>query len=93
MFPVVLPPVLALLVMCTHLFAKKALTFHLARGEGCERYVGCNLMHRKVLASSNQHLMAEAPFQQVGRPYNFLEGVRTPESDGRRRNARTCQGS
>ena len=50
-----------LLVMCTHPFAKKALTLHLARGEGRERYFGCNLMQRKVLASSHQHLMAEAP--------------------------------
>ena len=44
-----------------HPFAKKALTLHLARGEGRERYFGCNLMQRKVLASSHQHLMAEAP--------------------------------
>ena len=50
-----------LLVMCTYPFAKKALTLHLARGEGPERYLGCNLMQRKVLASSHQHLMAEAP--------------------------------
>ena len=50
-----------LLVMCTYPFAKKALTFHLARGEGHERYFGCNLMQRKVLASSYQHLMTEAP--------------------------------
>ena len=50
-----------LLVMCTHPFAKKALTLHLARSEGHERYFGCNLMHRKVLASSHQHLIAEAP--------------------------------
>ena len=47
--------------MCTYPFAKKALTLHLARGEGRERYFGCNLMQRKVLASSHQHLMAEAP--------------------------------
>ena len=50
-----------LLVMCTYPFAKKALTLHLARGEGCESYFGCNLMQRKVLASSHQHLIAEAP--------------------------------
>ena len=50
-----------LLVMCTYPFAKKALTLHLARGESLERYFGCNLMQRKVLASSHQHLMAEAP--------------------------------
>ena len=50
-----------LLVMCTHPFAKEALTLHLARSEGHERYFGCNLMHRRVLASSHQHLMAEAP--------------------------------
>ena len=53
-----------LLVMCTHPFAKKALTLHLARSEGHERYFGCNSMHRKVLASSHQHLMAEAPGQK-----------------------------
>ena len=50
-----------LLVMCTYPFAKKSLTLHLARGEGRERYFGCNLMQRKVLVSSHQHLMAEAP--------------------------------
>ena len=50
-----------LLVMCTYPFARKALTLHLARGEGRERYFGCNFMQRKVLASSHQHLMAEAP--------------------------------
>ena len=50
-----------LLVMCTHPFAKEALTLHLARSEGHERYFGCNLMHRNVLASSHQHLMAEVP--------------------------------
>ena len=50
-----------LLVMCTHPFVKKAFTLHLARSEGHERYFGCNLMHRKALASSHQHLMAEAP--------------------------------
>ena len=38
-----------LLVICTHPFAKEALTFHLARSEGRERYFGCNLMQRKVL--------------------------------------------
>ena len=50
-----------LLVMCTYPVAKKSLTLYLARSEGHERYFGCNLMHRKVLASSHQHLMAEAP--------------------------------
>ena len=50
-----------LLVMCTYPFSKKALTLHLPCGEGRERYFGCNLMQRKVLASSHQHLMAEAP--------------------------------
>ena len=30
---------------------KKTLTLHLARGEGRERYFGCNLMQRKILAS------------------------------------------
>ena len=38
-----------LLVICTHPFAKAALTLHLARSEGRERYFGCNLMQRKVL--------------------------------------------
>ena len=51
-----------LLVMCTHPFAREALTLHLARSERHERYFGCNLMHRKVLASSHQHLMEEAPW-------------------------------
>ena len=50
-----------LLVMCAHPFAKEALTLHLARSEGHERYLGCNLTHHIVLASSYQHLMAEAP--------------------------------
>ena len=54
-----------LLVMCAHPFAKEALTLHLARSEGHERYLGCNLMHHKVLASSQQHLMAEAPLTSV----------------------------
>ena len=53
-----------LLVMCTHPVAKEALTFHLACSEGRKRYFGCNLMHRKVLASSHQHLMAEAPYKR-----------------------------
>ena len=51
-----------LLVMCTYSIAKEALMLHLARGEGREHYFGCNLVQRKVLASSHQHLMAEAPF-------------------------------
>ena len=50
-----------LLVMCTHPFAKEALTLYFTRSEGHERYFGCNLMHRRILASSHQHLMAEAP--------------------------------
>ena len=48
--------------MYMHPFSKEALTLHLARSEGHERYLGCNLMHRRVLVSSHQHLMAEAPF-------------------------------
>ena len=40
---------------------KKALYAPLARSEGRERYLGCNLMHRKVLASLHQHLTAKAP--------------------------------
>ena len=47
--------------MCTYPFAKKALTLYLARSEGHERYFSCNLMQCKVLASSYQHLIAEAP--------------------------------
>ena len=54
-----------LLMMYTHPFAKKALTLHLASSEGHERYFGCNLMHRNVLASFHQHLMAEAPKHDV----------------------------
>ena len=50
-----------LLVMCTYPIAKKAFTLHLARGEGRERYFGCNLMQRKVLASSHQQQTAQAP--------------------------------
>ena len=46
--------------MYMHPFSKEALTLHLARSEGHERYFGCNLMHRRVLVSSHQHLMAEA---------------------------------
>ena len=63
-----------LLVMCTHPFAKEALTLHLARSEGHERYFGCNLMHRRVLASSHQHLMAEAHHVRNWAEYN--EGLR-----------------
>ena len=51
--------------MCTHPIAKEALTLHLARSEGHERYFGCNLMYRKVLVSSHQHLMAEAPERRL----------------------------
>ena len=50
-----------LLVMCAYPVVKKVLTLYLARGEGHERYWGCNLMQRKVLASFHQRLMAEAP--------------------------------
>ena len=50
---------------------KKALTLHLARSEGHERYFACNLMHCKVLASSHQHLMAEAAENRV-RAHIFL---------------------
>ena len=45
--------------MYPHPFEKEALTLLLARSEGHERYFDCNIMHRKVLASSHQHLMAE----------------------------------
>ena len=48
-----------LLVMCTHPFAKEALTLHLARSEGHERYFGCNLMHRNVLASESSPFLVE----------------------------------
>ena len=68
-----------LLVMCAHPFAKEALTLHLARSEGHERYLGCNLMHHKVLASSQQHLMAEAP--RGGHQHLIAEAPRlTPPS-------------
>ena len=70
--------VVALLVMCTHPFAKKALTLHLAGSEGHERYFGCNLMHRKVLASSHQHLMAEAPSDAQGTIRTSWRGLLTP---------------
>ena len=63
-----------LLVMCAHPFAKEALTLHLARSEGCERYFDCKLMQHKVLASSHQHLMAEAP--------PILAGLNRGISDG-----------
>ena len=54
-----------LLVMCTHPFAKKALTLHLARSEGRERYLGCNLMHRKVLASFHQYLQSPRAHETI----------------------------
>ena len=60
--------------MCTHPFAKKALTLHLARSEGHECYLGCNLLHRKVLALSHQHLMAEAPPLEELEPTPALVG-------------------
>ena len=59
--------------MCTHPFAKEALTLHLVRSKGHERYFDCNLMHRKVLASSDQHLMAEAPANLT--QLEFMEGT------------------
>ena len=55
--------------MCRYPSAKKKLTLYLERGEGRERYFGCNLMQRKVLASSYQHLMAEAPHKS-GDPFS-----------------------
>ena len=64
-----------LLVMCTYPFVKKPLTLYLARGEGRECYFGCNLMQRKVLASSHQHLMAEAP-HDGSLPQTCHDGVR-----------------
>ena len=52
-----------LLVMCTHLFAKKALTLHLARSEGHERYFGCNLT---LIAKSSKHENAKQPHWGAG---------------------------
>ena len=77
-----------LLVMCTHPFAKKALTLHLARSEGHERYFGCNLMQRKVLASFHQHLMAEAPALNSSAGFNsppWLDGGRHRPASSRNR--------
>ncbi len=65
-----------LLVMCTHPFAKKGLTLHLAYSEGREPYFGCNLMHRKVLAPFHQHLMAEAPSISKGLSFGTGRGTR-----------------
>ena len=64
-----------LLVMCTYPFAKKALTLHLACGEDRERYFGCNLMQCKVLASSHQRLIAEAPSEHKVRSRERLGGL------------------
>ena len=75
-----------LLVMCTYPFAKKALTLYLARSEGHERYLGCNLMQCKVLASSHQHLIAEAPpteHRASPRPYRPRAVRFTIALDGR----------
>ena len=76
-----------LLVMCTYPFAKKALTLHLACGEGRERYFGCNLVQRKVLASSHQHLMAEAPRMLPIAPSTYYE-QKAREKDPSRQPAR-----
>ena len=73
-----------LLVMCTHPSAKKALTLHLARSESHERYFGCNLMHHKALASSHQHLMAEAP-AEVGRQEQSRIEAGRPQCSSRQR--------
>ena len=78
-----------LLVMCTHSFAKEALTLHLARSEGHERYFGCNLMHRKVLASFHQHLTAEAPPPRLSRS---ARGRITAEDNDRARAGARCAG-
>ena len=75
-----------LLVMYTHPFAKKALTLHSARSEGHERYFGCNLMHCKVLASSYQHLMPEAPRKRVTRRPPTLDCGSTSERAEKVRN-------
>ena len=72
-----------LLVMCTYPFAKKELTLHLACGEGRERYFGCNLMQRKVLASSHQHLMVEAPHELAGVDVPTKHVERAAEALGR----------
>ena len=63
---------------------KKAFTLHLSRSEGHERYFGCNLMHRKALASSHQHLVAEAPNgeKQIGRAYGAPRQPSTLPPDG-----------
>ena len=58
---------------------KKVLTLHLAYGEGRERYFGCNLMQRKVLASSHQHLMAEAPMHVSPAVHSLSVGGEVPE--------------
>ena len=78
-----------LLVMCTHSFAKEALTLHLARSESHERYFGCNLMHRKLLASFYQHLTAEAPPLQLSRS---ARGRITAEDNDRARAGARCAG-
>ena len=79
-----------LLVMCTYPFAKKVLTLHLACGEGREHYFGCNLTHRKVLASSHQHLMAEAPrCAQVSLTERY-EAVETLSTYGENESFRVC---
>ncbi len=78
-----------LLVMCTHSFAKEALTLHLARSEGHERYFGCNLLHRKVLASFHQHLTAEAPPPRLSRS---ARGRITAEDNDRARAGARCAG-
>ena len=49
--------------MCAHPFAKEALTLHLARSEGHERYLGCNLMHHIALAGIVKLTLSERTYR------------------------------
>ena len=66
---------------------KKSAYTPLACGEGRERYFGCNLMQRKVLASSYQHLMAEAPRRTTSRETPSAIRGGSPVAPGRPRPA------
>ena len=62
-----------LLVMYTHPFSKEALTLHLARSEGHERYFGCNLT---LIAKSSKHENAKQPHWAQAR--SSCWGTRSP---------------
>ena len=59
---------------------KKALTLNLARGEGRERYFGCNLMQRKVLALRSYQIRTALVHQSRTLACTFYLFIRAPRT-------------